>query len=154
MSLHQANDTRLTRTTFDALTTAYVDPDPRVVVNQDIFGHGKSDGETGKTRRHRVFRAGQVVRKSAVDRAFRLATITSLSPATGPAAGGTAVTVLGSDFDDNAVVKFDTTNATSIVVVSSKKITCVAPAHAAATVNVSVTLDGGVTTKTNAFVYT
>jgi hypothetical protein len=154
MSLHQANDTRLTRTAFDALTTAYVDPDPKFVVNQDIFGHGKSDGETGKSRRSRVFRAGQVVRKSQIDRAFRLPTINAVSPATGPAAGGTAVTLTGSDFDDNPVVKFDTTNATAVVVVSSKKITCVAPAHAAATVNVSVQQDGGTTTKTGAYVYT
>jgi hypothetical protein len=70
-------------------------------------------------------------------------TVTSLKPASGPIAGGTAVTITGTGFVAGATVKFGTVAATSVVLVSSTTLTCKSPAEAAATVNVTVTTVGG-----------
>lgn len=69
-------------------------------------------------------------------------TVTSLSPATGAAAGGTLVKIVGTDFatvTGATGVKFDATNATSYFVDDDQTIYAVAPAHAAGTVDVTVT---------------
>lgn len=66
-------------------------------------------------------------------------TITSLSVATGPASGGTAVTITGTGFRAGDSVTFGGDAATSVVVVSSTSLTCVSPAHAAGAVDVVVT---------------
>ena len=56
-------------------------------------------------------------------------TVTSVAPLTGPAAGGTAVTIAGSGFLTGASVTFGGISATDIVVVSSSQITAKTPAH-------------------------
>lgn len=70
-------------------------------------------------------------------------TVTSVSPATGPAAGGTLVKIIGQNFTSlsggAAAVKFGATDATSYFVESSQVIYAVAPAHAAGSVDVIVT---------------
>ncbi len=65
--------------------------------------------------------------------------VTSISPLAGPVAGGTAVTIRGSNFQDGATVTFDGTAATGVIFVSSDTITATTPAHPAGTVNVIVT---------------
>jgi hypothetical protein len=57
----------------------------------------------------------------------------------GTLAGGTAVTITGTNFMAGATVKFGSSTCTSVVVVSSTSITCLTPAHVAGTVNVIVT---------------
>ena len=57
-------------------------------------------------------------------------TVSSVSPNNGPAAGGTAVTITGTNFAAGATVKFGATAATSVVVVSSTSITATTPAGA------------------------
>lgn len=72
--------------------------------------------------------------------------VNALSPATGPAAGGTLVTVRGSGFANvtgATGVKFGTTNATAYTVVSDGVIVAQAPAQAASTKNVTVTNPNG-----------
>ena len=54
--------------------------------------------------------------------------ITGVSPATGPVAGGTAVTITGSGFTGAPAVLFGSAAATTFSVVSSTKITAAAPA--------------------------
>jgi hypothetical protein len=81
-------------------------------------------------------------------------TVTSVSPNTGPTAGGTSVTITGTNFSSGATVKFDSTLATSVTVVGSTSITATTPSHAAGPVNVVVTNTNGQTaTLTNAFSY-
>ena len=58
------------------------------------------------------------------------ATISAISPSNGPTAGGTPVTITGTNFTAAPAVTFNSVAATSIVVVSSTSITCVAPASA------------------------
>jgi hypothetical protein len=81
-------------------------------------------------------------------------TIRGISPTTGPAAGGTMVTITGTNFTGATSVVFGTRAATNLVVVSSTEITVTAPAHVAASVNVRVTTTGGESALTNADKYT
>ena len=55
-------------------------------------------------------------------------TVSSVSPNSGPVAGGTAVTITGTNFAAGATVKFGATAATNVVVVSSTSITATTPA--------------------------
>jgi hypothetical protein len=69
--------------------------------------------------------------------------ITSVSPNSGPPAGGTSVTITGSGFTGATGVAFGNVPATSLVVVSSAKITAVAPAQPAGLHNIYVTTPVG-----------
>lgn len=68
----------------------------------------------------------------------------ALSPASGTASGGTAVTVTGHDFTGATAVTLGGNACTSIVVVDDTHITCVTPAHASGVVAVTVTTPVGV----------
>ena len=65
-----------------------------------------------------------------------------VSPSQGPTAGGTTVTLTGSDFTGATAVSFGATPATSFTVNSANQITAVAPAGTG-TVQVTVTTTGG-----------
>jgi IPT/TIG domain len=65
--------------------------------------------------------------------------ISSAGPQSGPATGGTTVTLSGTGFTSSAVVSFGGIAAPSVVVASSTKLQVVTPAHASGTVNVAVT---------------
>lgn len=80
-------------------------------------------------------------------------TITSIDPVTGPIAGGTSVTINGTDLTNASAVTFGGVAATSYVVNSATRITAVAPVHAAGTVTISVTTPGGAVTAPVAFTY-
>src|SRR4029077_717739 len=58
-------------------------------------------------------------------------TVTSIAPSTGPASGGTAVTITGTGFQSGATVSLGGTAATSVVVSSSATITATTAAHTA-----------------------
>jgi len=70
-------------------------------------------------------------------------TMTSLSPKAGPIAGGTSVTINGTNFLAGAGVKFGATASATVTFVSATQLKAVAPAHAAGTVDVTVTTPGG-----------
>ena len=55
-------------------------------------------------------------------------TVTGLSPSSGPAAGGTSVTITGTGFTGATAVDFGTTAATDVVVVNDTTITADSPA--------------------------
>lgn len=76
--------------------------------------------------------------------------ITSISPASGPIAGGTTVTITGTGFTGATAVKFGSTAATSFSIVSDTQITAVSPAGANGVVQVSVTTPIGTTPDTAA----
>jgi hypothetical protein len=72
--------------------------------------------------------------------------VTSLSPATGPAAGGTTVHIVGSGLTGATVVKFGTVAVTTFKVGGKgTKITVKAPPGTAGTVDVTVTTPEGTT---------
>jgi hypothetical protein len=70
-------------------------------------------------------------------------TVTKVKPNTGPVAGGTALTITGTNLTGATAVKFGSTNATSFTVKSATSITAVSPAEAAGTVDVAVTTPRG-----------
>ena len=57
-----------------------------------------------------------------------LPTVSSVSPNSGPTAGGTAVTITGTNFAAGATVTFGGTAATNVTVVNSTTITATTPA--------------------------
>jgi hypothetical protein len=69
-------------------------------------------------------------------------TVTGLSPGSGPAGGGALVTITGTGFGYVRAVHFGGAPATQLQVLSSRKLTVVAP-PGAGTVNVTVTTLGG-----------
>ncbi len=89
-----------------------------------------------------------------------IATTNGIVPNEGPVAGGTPVTITGTNFaigDPNLVVNFGGADATNVVVVSSTEITAVSPPSPLAgngpgPVNVTVTTSGG-TSNAQTFTY-
>ena len=86
---------------------------------------------------------------------YRPLAVTSISPTSGPADGGTLVTVTGTGFTGATDVDFGS-NAASFTVVSDTQITATAPAHAAGAVHVTVTTFQGTsaTSPADLFTYT
>jgi hypothetical protein len=82
-------------------------------------------------------------------------TVTSLSPVTGPAAGGTLVALTGTGFLNALLVGFGATQASSIAVLSDTSLVAVSPAGTG-NVNVTVVTPGGISTVVPAaqFAYT
>jgi hypothetical protein len=70
-------------------------------------------------------------------------TVTGVSPNTGAAAGGEAVTISGSGFTNATAVYFGSVEATSFTVNSDGSITAVTPAGTAGTVDVTVMAASG-----------
>lgn len=70
-------------------------------------------------------------------------TVTSVSPNAGSTAGGNTVTINGTTFVSGASVKFGATASSLVTFVSATQLKAVAPAHAAGTVDVTVTTPGG-----------
>ena len=80
-------------------------------------------------------------------------TVTSVSPASGPAAGGNTVTVRGTGFGIGVRVFFGTATATNVVVDSAKELTATAPAGSG-TVDVMVAVSERNSAPTGADHYT
>jgi autotransporter-associated beta strand protein len=80
-------------------------------------------------------------------------TVTGISPASGPAAGGTTVTITGTSFTGATAVNFGTTAATGVTVVNATTITAVSPAGTGV-VNVTVTTPSGTSTTSAADQFT
>lgn len=82
-------------------------------------------------------------------------TVTSVSPTSGPSAGGTAVTITGSDFQQNATVAFGGIEATPATVASATQIQTQTPAHPSGIVDIVVTnpTDGQSDRLAGAFTY-
>ncbi len=80
-------------------------------------------------------------------------TVVSLSPAQGPASGGTTVTINGSGFTSNATVQFGNTPATSVTFTSSTQLQAVSPSGSG-TVDVTVTNIGGTSATSSVDLFT
>jgi hypothetical protein len=92
--------------------------------------------------------------KSVADQFSYAPVVTGISPALGPATGGTQVTITGAGFTGATAVNFGNTPATSFSVVSDNQITATSPAGAG-TVDVTVVTAGGTSATSSAdeFIY-
>jgi len=83
-------------------------------------------------------------------------TVSSISPSSGPLAGGTSVAITGTGFTGATAVKFGLTDASSYTVNSATSITATSPAGSAGTVDITVTTSGGTsaTGASDRFTYT
>ena len=79
--------------------------------------------------------------------------ITSVSPASGPLAAGTVITISGTNFTGATQVTIGNVAATGLIVVSATSITAYTPVGSAGSKDVSVTTRGGTATKARAFIY-
>jgi hypothetical protein len=80
-------------------------------------------------------------------------TLSSVSPNSGSTAGGTAVTITGTNFAAGATVTFGSTAATNVTVVNSTTIKATTPAGSFGPVTVKVTVNGQSASLKNAFTY-
>jgi len=80
--------------------------------------------------------------------------VSGVTPNSGSTAGGTAVTITGTNFAAGATATFGGTAATNVVVVSGTQITATTPAGSAGAVTVTVTVSGQSGSLANGFTYT
>jgi hypothetical protein len=80
-------------------------------------------------------------------------TITQVSPANGPAAGGTVVTINGVNLRSNCTVGFGGVPATSVTFVSAVSMTATSPGHAAGAADVALACGSDTFSLANAFTY-
>jgi hypothetical protein len=81
-------------------------------------------------------------------------TVTSASPATGPIAGGTTITITGTGFYNGATATINGVACTSPTVLTSTAMTCITPANAAGAYTITVTnADTQTGSKLNGFTY-
>lgn len=155
MTFYDANGTRLTETTFNALLTTPSGVPVLKKVTADVYqSYTEGEGAGGFEKASRLaFVTGQVVDQAMVDGLFETATFTSISPVSGLAAGGTAVTIKGTDFSGTAGVTIGGNAVTNFKVVDNNTITGTTAAHAAGATNVVIQDDAGNVTATNAFTF-
>ncbi len=70
-------------------------------------------------------------------------TVSTVSPARGPLAGGQTITITGTDLTGATTVRFGTTAVRPLTVLSSTKLTVRTPAHVAGTVDLTVSTPDG-----------
>ena len=85
---------------------------------------------------------------------FTTPTVTSVSPNTGAPAGGTSVTVTGTNFSGVTAVQFGANAATTFTVNTLTQITATAPAGSSGTVDVRVSNPAGTSAITAADQFT
>jgi len=80
-------------------------------------------------------------------------TLSSVSPATGPAAGSTLITLTGANLSGATGVTVGGVAATNVQIVNATTVTAITPAGTAGAESVSVTTVGGTATLDNAYTY-
>lgn len=147
MTILAANGTtKLSKSALLAKTTDV--PVTECTVNEDIYQtYNYAPYETRfknfEGERRLLFKAGQVVKKADIDALFPAASVTSIAPASGAAAGGTAVTIKGVNFAGASGATVGGNALTSFVVVNNTTITGTTAAHTAGATDVVVQDDSG-----------
>jgi len=133
---------------FTATVSFVPSGDFRFITDQDDFSTIEIEAEVQKDG------TGAFGVWTIRDPALAVPTLTTVTPSTGVAAGGTSVTLAGTNFTGATGATFGGTAATSFVVVNSTQITCTTPAHAVGAVAVVVLHPNGNATKATGFTFT
>lgn len=152
MGVFTAGGTR--RNAGTVATTSIADPE--VKINEDLYDtrrYSANDAVPEGSIKRVLVKAGAVMRQSELTALFPPATFASVAPATGATAGGTAITITGTNLDGTTAITIGGAAVTSLVVVSDTRITAVTPAGTAGAKNIVFTDDGGTVTATAAFTY-
>jgi IPT/TIG domain len=152
VTFYNAAGTRLTETTLNALADTVTDVE-LVEFSADVYQSFTQDGGGFEKASRLVFVASQRVPQSMIDGLFQTATITSVAPASGAAAGGTPIVIRGTDFSGASGVTVGGNAATAFVVVNNTTITCTTAAHTAGATDVVVLDDAGNVTSAGAFTF-
>lgn len=157
MPLYTQDGNRLSLTEFDGLcTTASQTVYTLGTDVYETYGYDSedvSDQFTSPDGYRLKYPAGTVFTAAQHTALYQAATVAAVTPATGTTAGGTAVVITGTNFTVGSTVTFGGTAATSVVVTSPTRITCVTPAKTAGAVTVAVTTDTGAASKATAYTY-
>lgn len=154
MALVNAAGTLLSQTPGGTVLEAVAEADPKIKVLVNVYRDTPYDNVDYPTQMKQLaFRTNQIIKQSEWDAEFVDPTIAALTPATGPAAGGTTVTITGTGFTTGTSVTFGGTAGTSVSVKSANRLTVVTPAKTAGAYNVVATTAAGTATKTNGFTY-
>lgn len=146
------------------------DPVALEVQSSDTIASVKAQIETAKgfaSARQRLIFAGQLLADANTLAFYNIQpgttlhlvvtrgvpTVTAISPATGTVAGGTSVTITGTDLTDASSVTIGGIPVASYTVVSDIVIMATTPAGAAGTASVGVTTVGGSSTANSLFTY-
>lgn len=157
MTIYAADGTtKLSKTGIAAKLTTV--PSTTYTANEDIYetynyAPYKDNFKVFEKERRIKFKAGQTVAQADIDLLYQPATIASISPATGVAAGGTAVTIKGSNLSGATAATVGGVAVTAFTVVSDSTITATTGAHATGVVDLVVTDDSGPVTSVGAYTY-
>ncbi|MEV0444630.1 IPT/TIG domain-containing protein [Streptomyces spectabilis] len=152
MGLYKENGQRITRAEFPAAPLE----DPPVRVTEDVYvsePYGRGDGQPEGSKRFLLYPAGTIVQRSVVDRLFTTATVASITPAKGPAAGGTTITITGAHLDGVSAVTFGGSAGTDLHVRSATELAVLTPPGAAGAVTVELVDDSGTISTAKGFTY-
>lgn len=154
MALVKADGTAIAKSPGSSVLQSVTEQDPKIRVLVPVYEDtAYSNVKFPTQERQLAFHAGQVIRQSEWDAKFQAPTVASISPLSGPAAGGTPIVITGSRFTPSTTVTIGGTAATNIVIEGGTRLTCKTPAGDAGAADVVVTTGGGTVTKTNGFTY-
>jgi hypothetical protein len=159
VTIRNAAGTVISKVQLAALTTTVVDPPPIVTVTEEIYQDYDprlSDNNPGakfEPAQRLLFYPGQPLQQAQIDGLFVTATATSITPATGPAAGNTPVVIKGTNLAGTTMVTFGGTNATNVLVVNNETVTCNTPAKTAGAYTVIIKDDAGDVSKAAFYTY-
>lgn len=143
----------LTKTQVLALTQTPAVADPPLQFTAPVYQTYSEDNSSQdfEELNRLMWAAGEIVPTSVINGAFVLATIASITPNAGAAAGGTNIVIKGTDFGGTTGVTIGAVACTNVKVVDSHTITATSPAKTAGTYDVVVQDDAGNVTATAAF---
>lgn len=154
MGIFKQDGTRLSKT---AWPTTAVDPlDVPKVLTENLYdtrSYNRDDPIPEGSIKRLLLLAGAVVTQRQINALYPPATIAAVSPATGPAAGGTVVTITGTGLDGVTVVNFDGVAGTALSVTDDTELVVTTPVGAAGPADVTVVDDAGNVTKVAGFLY-
>lgn len=154
MTFYDADGNVLNKTEMLALTTEETQEVIHVFTGDVHQTFTQNEGNAPYEGADRLlFHEGQRVPASVIEGLFKTATITDISPATGPAAGGTVVTIDGTNFAGVEGVNFGATPGTALKRISDTRLQVTTPAGGTGPVDVVVLDDAGNVTETDGFTY-